>query len=568
MVENASRATTKEVPSAGHATSSPTEGEKNTNPATTDAEPNLHDELVDLLGIDVVTQYYNKKLLYDKYHDKMLKRRKGSKITNCDVLTQKGPISLQVHREDGTIEVISNVKKVYKAGKRLLYVKRNKAVSLGKGASKVGIEVQQLSLKDCTCFDGETVSLKRLLLRTFPMTCTLCLEVSPPVTFSLLSDFEGVTDWYQEPSIMVAPLSPNHVFDFLMDEPHDFDDSDLEFEDEPEEEPEAENEEEFEEDPEEEEEELEWEDDIPPIDAPHIELSPTSPPPLSGSTFEVVDGTHWVPPSGTHWVTPSGSTFEVGGWYRIFTKRRKTKPNRTKPSTELERARKTKAKGAKGLKTVLKRTFPDRLDNVNLYDISGPSFAPLLSPHLLTRGVKRLRDDTEILFSGVRCLELGTSFDQVSSPAIIPSISNLQFPMSFFIPKMRFFDSQNELLNSSNKLHGTNDKPLCDLVGQSYTKEGGEKRNLRIVVNSDNDNSSSDDDSSLVRDYRLCRSSPLDVEDRQLRGVDILREKLLNVNLLIAKIEALKVIIPLHFRSCDQVYSKFPNLYLEESKHL
>ncbi|GJW97509.1 hypothetical protein Tco_0179317 [Tanacetum coccineum] len=73
-------------------------------------EPNMHKELVDLLGIDVVTQYYNKKLLYDKYCDKMLKRRKSSKITNCDVLTQKGHISLKVHREDGTNEVISNVK--------------------------------------------------------------------------------------------------------------------------------------------------------------------------------------------------------------------------------------------------------------------------------------------------------------------------------------------------------------------------------------------------------------------------------------------------------------------------
>ncbi|GKB00865.1 hypothetical protein Tco_0828909 [Tanacetum coccineum] len=70
----------------------------------------MHDELVNLLGIDVVTQYYNKKLLYDKYCDKMLKRRKSSKITNCDVLTQKGLISLKVHREDGTIEVISNDK--------------------------------------------------------------------------------------------------------------------------------------------------------------------------------------------------------------------------------------------------------------------------------------------------------------------------------------------------------------------------------------------------------------------------------------------------------------------------
>ncbi|GJS82666.1 hypothetical protein Tco_0749207 [Tanacetum coccineum] len=50
--------------------------------------------------------------------------------------------------------------------------------------------------------------------------------------------------------------------------------------------------------------------------------------------------------------------------YRIFTKGRKTKPNRTKPSTDLKRARKTEAKGAKGLKTELKRKFPDRLDNV------------------------------------------------------------------------------------------------------------------------------------------------------------------------------------------------------------
>ncbi|GJZ05198.1 hypothetical protein Tco_0538473 [Tanacetum coccineum] len=111
-MENASyNATSKGVPSAGPATASPAEGEKNINPATKDAETtNLHNELVDLLGIDIVTQYYNKKLLYDKYCDKMLKRRKSSKIINCDVLTQKGPITLQVYREDGTIEVIPNIK--------------------------------------------------------------------------------------------------------------------------------------------------------------------------------------------------------------------------------------------------------------------------------------------------------------------------------------------------------------------------------------------------------------------------------------------------------------------------
>ncbi|GJV04729.1 hypothetical protein Tco_1338298 [Tanacetum coccineum] len=82
MVENTSGATTMDVPSAGQATASPAEGEKNTNPTTKNVEPNLHDELVYLLGIDVVTQYYNKKLLYDKYCDKMLKRRKRFKITN------------------------------------------------------------------------------------------------------------------------------------------------------------------------------------------------------------------------------------------------------------------------------------------------------------------------------------------------------------------------------------------------------------------------------------------------------------------------------------------------------
>ncbi|GJX52419.1 hypothetical protein Tco_0280788 [Tanacetum coccineum] len=50
--------------------------------------------------------------------------------------------------------------------------------------------------------------------------------------------------------------------------------------------------------------------------------------------------------------------------YRIFTKRQKSKPNRTKPNTDLERARKTEAKGTKGLKTKLKRKLPDRLDKV------------------------------------------------------------------------------------------------------------------------------------------------------------------------------------------------------------
>ncbi|GKA10059.1 hypothetical protein Tco_0689492 [Tanacetum coccineum] len=70
----------------------------------------VKNELVDLMGIDVVTKYYKDKLLYDKYCDKMMNKRKSSKTTNCDVLTKKGPITLKVYREDETVEVIPNFK--------------------------------------------------------------------------------------------------------------------------------------------------------------------------------------------------------------------------------------------------------------------------------------------------------------------------------------------------------------------------------------------------------------------------------------------------------------------------
>ncbi|GKG32676.1 hypothetical protein Tco_0430186, partial [Tanacetum coccineum] len=52
-------------------------------------------ELVDLLEPEVVSKYYNAKLQYDKYCDKMLNRRAKSRITNCDVLTRKGLITLK-----------------------------------------------------------------------------------------------------------------------------------------------------------------------------------------------------------------------------------------------------------------------------------------------------------------------------------------------------------------------------------------------------------------------------------------------------------------------------------------
>ncbi|GKC70791.1 hypothetical protein Tco_1116674 [Tanacetum coccineum] len=101
--KNASGATATVVPSTDKATISPAEGEK-------DVDTNPKNELVDLLGIDIVTQYYNKKLLYEKYCEKMKKRRQSSKIINCDVLTKKGPISVKVYREDGIAEVIEKFK--------------------------------------------------------------------------------------------------------------------------------------------------------------------------------------------------------------------------------------------------------------------------------------------------------------------------------------------------------------------------------------------------------------------------------------------------------------------------
>ncbi|GKD07189.1 hypothetical protein Tco_1186874 [Tanacetum coccineum] len=68
------------------------------------------EKLVDRLGPEVVNKYYNHKLQYDKYCDKMLNRRVKSRITNYDILTRKGPITLKVYREDDTSEIIPEFK--------------------------------------------------------------------------------------------------------------------------------------------------------------------------------------------------------------------------------------------------------------------------------------------------------------------------------------------------------------------------------------------------------------------------------------------------------------------------
>ncbi|GJS54443.1 hypothetical protein Tco_0627805 [Tanacetum coccineum] len=90
--------------------------EQNKIEESTKAEAAKHEvevrkeELVDLLGPDVVSKYYKAKLQYDNYCDKMLNKRAKSRIINYDVLTRKGLITLKVYREDGTSEFIPNFK--------------------------------------------------------------------------------------------------------------------------------------------------------------------------------------------------------------------------------------------------------------------------------------------------------------------------------------------------------------------------------------------------------------------------------------------------------------------------
>ncbi|GJV87969.1 xylulose kinase-1 [Tanacetum coccineum] len=100
------------------------------------------------------------------------------------------------------------------------------------------------------------------------------------------------------------------------------------------------------------------------------------------------------------------------------------------------------------------------------------------------------------------------------------------------------------------------DVPLCE----NTTPLNALNEHSDIVVNSNDDNSSSDDDSTYGKDIDYVDASPPDVEivslevveivDPEVEKIDddilltikdvILREKLLNVNLLIAKIDALR----------------------------
>ncbi|GKA52548.1 hypothetical protein Tco_0745863 [Tanacetum coccineum] len=128
---------------------------------------------------------------------------------------------------------------------------------------------------------------------------------------------------------------------------------------------------------------------------------------------------------------------------------------------------------------------------------------------------------------------------------------------------------------------GVCDVPLCD----NPTPLEAFKDHSEIVVDSNDDSSSSDDDSFSSKDIEYVDASPPDAEIVSLEVVeivipevggidtdilltikdDILREKLLNVNLLIAKIEALKDNPTPSSDVMTKSSSTSPNFFLEET---
>nr|GFB82949.1 hypothetical protein [Tanacetum cinerariifolium] len=164
---------------------------------------------------------------------------------------------------------------------------------------------------------------------------------------------------------MAAPLSPDHVFDFLEDDPaHNIE----EFEEESKEEPKKKLEEELEEEAKEGPEEV-------------TGVFFITPPPLSESSSDYVF-TAPITPSRTHWMPPSVSTFEV----------------------------------------------------------RGPSSVSSLPSHLLTRKVKRLREDTDILFSGVRCLEQGARIRQFKDVVTRTGVDELSRRMDEYDVDLGFIE--------------------------------------------------------------------------------------------------------------------------------
>ncbi|GJY39742.1 hypothetical protein Tco_0426106 [Tanacetum coccineum] len=117
------------------------------------------------------------------------------------------------------------------------------------------------------------------------------------------------------------------------------------------------------------------------------------------------------------------------------------------------------------------------------------------------------------------------------------------------------------------------DMPLCN----NPTPLEAFKEHSEIVVDFNDDSTSSDDDSPYCKDIDYVDASPPDAEIVSLEEVeivvpevgeiedDILREKLLKINLLIAKIEAINSNPPLSSGFVTKSPSTFPNSFLEET---
>ncbi|GJY52762.1 hypothetical protein Tco_0444426 [Tanacetum coccineum] len=137
--------------------------------------------------------------------------------------------------------------------------------------------------------------------------------------------------------------------------------------------------------------------------------------------------------------------------------------------------------------------------------------------------------------------------------------------------------SVEDLVPIPSESKGNRDKicnvPLCE----NTTPLNALNEHSEIVVNSNDDNSLSDDDSTYGEDIDYVDASPPDVEivvpevewidDDILLTIkdDILREKSLNVNLLIAKIDALRDNPTSSSDIMIKSTSTFSNLFLEET---
>ncbi|GJY24327.1 hypothetical protein Tco_0397985 [Tanacetum coccineum] len=145
--------------------------------------------------------------------------------------------------------------------------------------------------------------------------------------------------------------------------------------------------------------------------------------------------------------------------------------------------------------------------------------------------------------------------------------------------------SMEDLVPIQSESEGIPDK-ICDVpLYENTTPLNALNEHSEMVVNSNDNNSSSDDDSPYGEDIDYVDASPPDVKIVSLEVVDIvvlevgrinddilltikddiLREKLLNVNLLIAKIDALRDNPTPSSDVVTKSTSTFPNLFLEET---